>query len=62
MAFCLIPKILNSVYVVVIFTKRALRALIDAKVTNIKDIITTISNSFAALAVIPATNISISLY
>ena len=42
MAFCLIPKILNSVYVVVIFSK--MRAVIDtkmAKFTDIKHIITT---------------------
>ena len=44
MTFCLIPKILNSVNVVMIFSK--MRAVIDAKVTKftyIKNIITTIS-------------------
>ena len=42
MTFCLIPKILNSVNVVMIFSK--MRAVIDAKVTKftyIKNIITT---------------------
>lgn len=42
MAFCVIPKIPNSVYVVVIFSK--MRAVIDAKMakfTDIKHIITT---------------------
>ena len=44
MTFCLIPKILNSVNVVMIFSK--MRAVIDATVTKftyIKNIITTIS-------------------
>ena len=42
MAFCLIPKILNSVYMVMIFSK--MRAVIEAemaKFTDIKHIITT---------------------
>lgn len=42
MAFCLIPKILNSIYMVMIFSK--MRAVIEAKIakfTDIKHIITT---------------------
>ena len=44
MAFCLVPKMLNSVYVVMIFCK--VRTVIDAKMTKLTDIkhlITTVS-------------------
>ena len=46
MTFCLVPKILNSVYMVMIFSK--MRTVIDAEMTkfaDIKHIITTVSVS-----------------
>lgn len=44
MTFCLVPKILNSIYMVMIFSK--MRTVIDAEMTkfaDIKHIITTVS-------------------
>ena len=75
MAFCLIPKILNSIYVVMIFSK--MRAVIEAKIAKFTHIITTegtrvhyairlnfsrITNSLAVLAVTPSLNTSMSLF